>query len=64
MFLQVYKYFFCNKANTRSLLWVEFDICNGKESSDVLNKWYSLNHLKVLEKNCFGCGQLYKGEKG
>ena len=24
----------------------------------------SLNQLKVLEKNCFGSGQLYKGKKG
>ena len=75
MSLQVYKYFFYNKANRRSLLRVEFDICNGKESSNVLNKiclfesctfslWYSLNHLKGLEKNCFGSGQLYKGKKG
>lgn len=38
MFLQVHKYFFCNKANRLSLLWVEFDICNGQESSNVLNK--------------------------
>ena len=62
MFLQVYKYFFCSKTNRRSLRWVEIGICIGRESSNVLNKiclfesctfslWYSLNHLKVLEKN-------------
>ena len=65
MFLLVHKYFFCNEANKRSLLRVEFDICNGKESSNLSNKIcffesctfslrYSLNHLKVLEKFCFG----------
>ena len=36
MFLQVYKYFFCSKTNRRSLLWVEFGICIGRESSNVL----------------------------
>ena len=37
MFLRAYKYFFCNKTNdSRSLLRIEFDICNGKESSKVL----------------------------
>ena len=64
MFLQVYKYFFCNNANTRNLLRVEFYICNGRESSNVLNKIcffgsctfsvrYLLNHRKVLEKTSF-----------
>ena len=71
MFLQVYKYFFCSKTNRRSLLWVEFGICIGRESSNVLNKiclfesctfslWYSLNHLKVLEKNSFDSWQYKK----
>ena len=37
MFLRAYKYFFCNNTNDRrSLLRIEFDICNGKESSNVL----------------------------
>ena len=71
MFLQVYKYFFCSKTNRRSLLWVEIGICNGRESSNVLNNiclfescmfswWYSLNHLKVLEKNSFDSWQYKK----
>ena len=71
MFLQVYKYFFCSKTKRRSLLWVEFCICIGRESSNVLNKiclfeswtfslWYSLNHLKVLEKNSFDSWQYKK----
>ena len=71
MFLQVYKYFFCSKTNRRSLRWVEIGICNGRESSNVLNKiclfesctfslWYSLNHLKVLEKNSFDSWQYKK----
>ena len=71
MFLQVYKYFFCSKTNRQSLLWVEFGICIGRESSNVLNKiclfesctfslWYSLNHLKVLEKNSFDSWQYKK----
>ena len=34
----VYKYFFYNNTNRRSLLKIEFDICNGKESLNVLNK--------------------------
>ena len=39
MFLGAYKYFFCNNTNDRrSLLRIEFDICNGKESSNVLFK--------------------------
>ena len=64
MFLQVYKYLFCNNANIQNLLRVEFYICNGRESSNVLKKicffesctfsvWYLLNHPKVLEKNSF-----------
>ena len=64
MFLQEYKYFFYNISHRRSLIRVEFDISNGKESSNVLSKiclfenctfflWYSLNHPKVLEKNSF-----------
>ena len=71
MFLQVYKYFFCSKTNRRSLRWVEIGICIGRESSNVLNKiclfesctfslWYSLNHLKVLEKNSFDSWQYKK----
>ena len=71
MLLQVYKYFFCSKTNRQSLLWVEFGICIGRESSNVLNKiclfesctfslWYSLNHLKVLEKNSFDSWQYKK----
>ena len=77
MFLQVYKYFFCSKTNRRSLRWVEIGICNGRESSNVLNKiclfesctfslCYSLNHLKVLEKNSFlpssCCDELWIGD--
>ena len=65
------KYFFCSKTNRRSLLWAEFGICIGRESSNVLNKiwlfetctfslWYSLNHLKVLEKNSFDSWQYEK----
>ena len=64
MFLQEYKHFFYNISHRRSLLRVEFDISDGKESSNVLNKiclfesytfslWYSWNHPKVLEKNSF-----------
>ena len=71
MFLQVYKHFFCSKTNRRSLRWVEIGICNGRESSNVLNKiclfesctfslWYSLNHLEVLEKNSFDYWQYKK----
>ena len=71
MFLQVYKYFFCSKTNRRSLRWVEIGICIGRESSNVLNKiclfesctfslWYSLNHLKLLEKNSFDSWQYKK----
>ena len=71
MFLQVYRYFFCRKTNRRSLRWVEIGICIGRESSNVLNKiclfesctfslWYSLNHLKVLEKNSFDSWQYKK----
>ena len=74
MFLQVYKCFFCSKTtktNRRSLRWVEIGICIGRESSNVLNKiclfesctfslWYSLNHLKVLEKNSFDSWQYKK----
>ena len=71
MFLQVYKYFFCSKTNRPSLRWVEIGICIGRESSNVLNKiclfesctfslWYSLNHLKVLEKNSFDSWQYKK----
>ena len=40
MFLQVYKYFFCSKTNRPSLRWVEIGICIGRESSNVLNKFY------------------------
>ena len=68
MFLQVCKCFFCGKTNRRSLLWVEFGICIGRESSNVLNKiclfetctfslWYSLTHLKVLKENSFDSWQ-------
>ena len=39
MFLQVYKYIFCNNANRRSLLRIEFDICNGNESSNAFIKF-------------------------
>ena len=71
MLLQVYKYFFCSKTNRPSLLWVKFGVCIGRESSNVLNKiclfesctfslWYSLNHLKVLEKNSFDSWQYKK----
>ena len=71
MLLQVYRYFFCSKTNRRSLRWVEIGICIGRESSNVLNKiclfesctfslWYSLNHLKVLEKNSFDSWQYKK----
>ena len=38
MFLQEYKYFFYNISHRWSLIRVEFDISNGKESSNVLNK--------------------------
>ena len=71
MLLQVYKYFFCSKTNRPSLLWVEFGICIGRESSNVLNKislfesctfslWYLLNQFKVLEKNSFDSLQYKK----
>ena len=69
MILQVYKYFFCSKTNTPSLLSVEFGICIGRESSNVLNKiclfqkWDVLfmifinYRLNVLEKNSFDSWQ-------
>ena len=71
IFLQVYKYFFCSKTNRRSLRWVEIGICNGRKSSNLFSKiclferctfsfWYSLNHLKVLEKNSFDSWQYKK----
>ena len=47
MFLQVHKYFFCSKTNRRSLLWVEFGICIGRESSNVLTKICLFNYKKV-----------------
>ena len=34
--------FFCNNTNKRSLLRVKFDICNGKESLNVWNKFACL----------------------
>ena len=46
MFLQVYKYLFCNNANTQNLLRVEFYICNGRESSNVLKKFVSLKVVR------------------
>ena len=69
--LQVYKDFFCSKTNRWSLHWVEIGTCNGRESSNVLNNicliescmfslWYSLNHLKVLERNSFDSWQCNK----
>ena len=71
MFSQVYKFLFCSETNRRSLHWAEIGICVGRESSNVLNKiclfesctfslWYSLNHLKVLEKNSFDSWQYKK----
>ena len=37
-FLQVYRYFFCNEINSRSLLLWGFDNCEKKEPSKELNR--------------------------